>query len=268
MYFVLDSTQTTAYLNRSLCYLKLNKPNLAIKDTSFVLEHDALNVKALYRRALAYKMVANVIQAQIDLENLLKIEPKNQMAQDELTKIANEKSKNSKIIETKPKIETIKSVDVKVEPKPTMLKSKVEPKFEPVKVKTTRTYDFSQISNGYEFLQAWNSINPKDIESYASLLENVEPASLPKFVGSKLDDQMFGALIRALSKRAEKVNDGGDRRKLAEYLKSIGNIQRFNIIKLFINKELKEIILGILNLEENKSELNFVKELYGLSDNK
>lgn len=83
----LDPDEPTAYLNRALCHLKLNRADEAFADSSFVLEKDEANVKALYRRAKAALLRGDTTQARRDISKLLIVEPGNQMARDELGRI-------------------------------------------------------------------------------------------------------------------------------------------------------------------------------------
>lgn len=239
----IDPAQSTAYLNRSLCYLKLNEPESAIEDSSYVLDKEPDNVKALYRRALANKMLSRLDQALSDLERLLVAEPKNQMALDELMKIRDEINKNQ----------------AQKQPTTTNKPNRRPPveKFEPVKIVPTKIYDFSNITNGYEFLQAWNSIKPDDLDNYARLLENVTPSELPKYIGSKLDDNMFSALVRAL----ERIDESKKASALV-YLRSLGNVQRFSIIKMFMDKSIKDTIGRMVAV--GGSDCESVKKLYDI----
>ncbi|CAJ0921067.1 unnamed protein product [Ranitomeya imitator] len=47
--------ECTMYTNRALCYLKLCQYDEARQDCDCALQRDAANIKALYRRAQAYK---------------------------------------------------------------------------------------------------------------------------------------------------------------------------------------------------------------------
>uniref|UniRef100_A0A803TE26 Sperm associated antigen 1 n=1 Tax=Anolis carolinensis TaxID=28377 RepID=A0A803TE26_ANOCA len=51
----LNPQELTIYTNRALCYLKLSQFEEAKKDCDYVLQTDGCNIKALYRRALAFK---------------------------------------------------------------------------------------------------------------------------------------------------------------------------------------------------------------------
>lgn len=174
----IDNSNPIAYLNRSLCYLKLNRPDSAINDCSFVLQTEKLNVKALYRRSSANRMKKMYNLVADDLKLLLSIEPNNQIAIKDLNEILTKNENEEKITHNS-------NIQINSQDKIEMETLKAEPKM----VKNTK--DLIKISNAYEFMQSWNSINKNDKEGYARILLNIEPSSLPKFIGSKLDDEML-----------------------------------------------------------------------------
>lgn len=283
----LDSLNPLAYSNRSLCYIKLNQPDLAIKDANVVLDNDKTNVKALYRRALALKLKHNYDLAIQDLRKLLSLESNNQIAKSEINAI--EILMKGK--EVSKKIDTPKPVQAQVEPesKKVLIKEvetgvksgekKAESKQEkepqqrlkhptvaPVVNIPKKIHDFSSITNAYEFLQAWNSVSPKDIESYSNLLANVDPADLYKFIGSKLDDDMLSKLIKSLHLLSTNTTLASllkDKINVTDYLKSIAKTQRFEVIKLFLSKEQKEMLKELFS-SSDESEL--LKKLYSVKD--
>ncbi|NXY85380.1 SPAG1 protein, partial [Alcedo cyanopectus] len=51
----LNTQECTIYTNRALCYLKLYKYEEAKQDCDRALQIEDANIKAFYRRALAYK---------------------------------------------------------------------------------------------------------------------------------------------------------------------------------------------------------------------
>jgi tetratricopeptide (TPR) repeat protein len=53
----LDRTTPIPLVNRALCYIKLNKFDLAIKDCTKALEIDPKNVKASWRRGIALRAI-------------------------------------------------------------------------------------------------------------------------------------------------------------------------------------------------------------------
>lgn len=259
----LDANNTLAYANRSLCFIKTNKPDLAIKDASFVLEKDKTNVKALYRRALAYKLKQDYEKVVEDLKELLKIEPNNQIAKNELSSVETLLKPKQEVKGNKVLIKEIESeeiVEQKEEPKTESKKDTLsKPKEPSVASIPKKAYDFTNISNAYEFLQAWNSITPKDIDSYGSLLSNVDPAHLHKWIGSKLDDDMLTKLIKGLCNLKNKSSLL--KYDILEYLKSIGKTQRFDVIKLFLSEELKKLIAELVG---SSAESSALKKLYSI----
>lgn len=198
----IDKLNPIAYLNRSLCYVKLNKPDLAIDDCSFVLQNDKANVKALFRRATANKMKNMNNLVADDLKLLLTIEPNNQIAIKEYESV-------KKLIDEQKNLNKAPSKKIELIDKPTILKNEPIVEKETIKVnlpkknepeqissiKVKKAENFTNVSNAYEFLQSWNSINPKDKEGYDLLLSSIDPSYLPKFIGSKLDDDMLVTVI-------------------------------------------------------------------------
>ena len=61
---------TTLLANRAACYLNMNRPWLAMIDCTDILKIDASHSKALYRRALAFRIMGKYKQAIADLRSL------------------------------------------------------------------------------------------------------------------------------------------------------------------------------------------------------
>lgn len=76
--------QLAVYTNRALCYIKLNKPGEAEEDCTNALSIDKDNVKALFRRAQARKLLGHNREGIEDLNQLLKVDPKNTAAKKEM----------------------------------------------------------------------------------------------------------------------------------------------------------------------------------------
>ncbi|VDI18766.1 sperm-associated antigen 1 [Mytilus galloprovincialis] len=76
--------KVVSFTNRSLCYLKLQKPTEAEIDCTTALSLDKDNVKALFRRAQARKMLKTHKASLEDLNQLLKVDPKNTAAKKEM----------------------------------------------------------------------------------------------------------------------------------------------------------------------------------------
>ena len=73
----LDSSLVPAHLNSALCHLKLNEFQKAINACNNVIGKEPNNIKALFRRASANKMLESYHAAAKDLKNLLELNPKN-----------------------------------------------------------------------------------------------------------------------------------------------------------------------------------------------
>jgi len=74
------SPSPPAYNNRAATYLKQCRYSLALHDTNKVLEVQPKNVKALFRRALAYQHKNDFHRALDDIREVLKVEPHHVIA--------------------------------------------------------------------------------------------------------------------------------------------------------------------------------------------
>lgn len=66
--------------NRAACYLKIQQYSLALSDCTQVLAIAPNDVKALYRRAMAYQAAGNLTDAFTDIKLLLSVDPRNKEA--------------------------------------------------------------------------------------------------------------------------------------------------------------------------------------------
>ncbi len=264
----LDADNTVGYLNRSLCYVKLNQADMAIADSGFVLDREPNNVKALYRRASAYKIKKNYELVEADLKKLLNLEANNLIAAKEYKEICEiltraEEDKKKELVRQKEMIEAkLKSLEEDMAREKKNFKEKemakdVEKVNETVvtKEKLASPVTFNKISNGYEFLQGWNSVNPKDIDSYGRLLMSMSPKDLPVFIGSKLDDEMLSRLIKAIHrlKNNKEQAEGFD---AVQYLNCLTKTQRFNVTKLFVDKEDVKLIQEVLKRADSDPDVS------------
>ncbi|XP_077434614.1 mitochondrial import receptor subunit TOM34 [Vanacampus margaritifer] len=72
--------EAATFTNRALCYLALKRYHDAVSDCGAALAMDGANVKALYRRAQAYKELKDMKSCIQDLNKLLEVEPNNTAA--------------------------------------------------------------------------------------------------------------------------------------------------------------------------------------------
>ncbi|KAE9541658.1 hypothetical protein AGLY_003649 [Aphis glycines] len=82
------------YANRALCYLKTKEFKLAIIDCTSSLKLDNTYVKTYQRRSSAYLALGMFNEAKKDLLNVLKLEPNNKQAKNDI-EIVNNKIKQS-----------------------------------------------------------------------------------------------------------------------------------------------------------------------------
>lgn len=76
--------QVAIYTNRALCYIRTNQAEEAEEDCTRALAQEKDNVKALFRRAQARKMLKRYRDALEDLKHLLSVDPKNTAAKKEM----------------------------------------------------------------------------------------------------------------------------------------------------------------------------------------
>ncbi|CAL1537604.1 unnamed protein product [Lymnaea stagnalis] len=158
--------QIACYTNRALCFLKLQMAAEAAADCDKALNIQADNPKALYRRALARKMLLQYKASLQDLIELLKLEPKNSAAQkemntvkqiykEELEKLRAKKSTSTIEQETKVrkrmKIEEVEDDDEEEKPRgKTAEKAKLQSKSRNVKVSQPSSGSKSKSNNNTE----------------------------------------------------------------------------------------------------------------------
>lgn len=111
-----DPTNAVLPANRAMCLLKLKRYGAAEADCSQALTLDASYTKAYLRRGAARFQLGRVKEAEADYKDVLRLEPSNKQAQEELKNIAkllNEKRKQTKVEEKSPKNEEDKKLPTK-----------------------------------------------------------------------------------------------------------------------------------------------------------
>lgn len=79
---------TAAHNNRALAYIKMEKWTEAISDCDYVLKNEEHDVKALLRRATAFKGQCKYAAAKSDIDLVLTLEPNNRQAAELLASIS------------------------------------------------------------------------------------------------------------------------------------------------------------------------------------
>lgn len=86
--------------NRAACFLKLEKFVSALDDCTQALQINPNDVKALYRRALAYEASGNLTRAFADLKCLLSVDPRNKEATELARKLTISMKKQHEILQS------------------------------------------------------------------------------------------------------------------------------------------------------------------------
>lgn len=82
---------STLYSNMSSCHVKLGNWNAAIDLCNLVLETDATNLKALYRRGSAYIELQEYEKAEQDLEKAKNLDPENSAVKNKINLLEDRK---------------------------------------------------------------------------------------------------------------------------------------------------------------------------------
>lgn len=78
----------TVYINLAVTHSKLKQHTKAIENAGKALEIDGRNVKALYRRSVAYSSIGDLEKAERDLHTALEVEPESATIKTELKNLA------------------------------------------------------------------------------------------------------------------------------------------------------------------------------------
>ncbi|CAF1273581.1 unnamed protein product [Adineta ricciae] len=190
----LNSNVAFLYSNRAACYLKVFEPYKAIDDCDKALKIDPKNVRALYRKASAYKMTHNRELHESTLKDLLKIEPNNQTILNEYYTSRREPipremrrlrtnpakaSENNSLPEAstpsshtqvdKPSTNTIEGINLSYDELEQIRAQKLLP---------------LSTNTPYQFTQQLNALKPSDTKSQCSLVLRIPPKGLYKLASA------------------------------------------------------------------------------------
>lgn len=286
------------YTNRALCYLRLNQCDEVLNDCNQALSLDFHNVKALFRRAQAYKMQRRYDESMIDLETLLKIDASNSAAKKELEAVLKSKEEDrdkrlqASLRKQRQRVH-IEEVDSSSEDEakngntvrgkkparhqPTVDAGPAKCCGNPADVKLTGTMSTSgsstslggkvpvhvgKLSTPFEFMQAWTGLKGcQDIEAYVRLVEQIVPSDLPKVISNKLDSDFLMLFVRSI----RQLIHSGEVTKGFELLKSLSAVARFDTIVMFLSEvEKKEVreVFDIMSATIDTSQLTHVRTKY------
>ncbi|CAL1288776.1 unnamed protein product [Larinioides sclopetarius] len=186
--------------NRAQTHLKLKNYLEAVIDCNEVINMEPNNIKALYRRGIAHKEAKMLDLAVIDFEIILRLEPESKSAR----------------------------------------------------------------ASPFEFLQVWlsNSCNSNSTNGAACLLA-VKPQELPKILTNKLDGPLLSSLFMAI----KYLFNTGKLKESSEYLKFLLEVPRIKLTALFLSSDEKNDIQDLLISMENqlRENLNYARKVLSIS---
>lgn len=77
----------STYSNMAACYLKLNNPDRAISSCDSILLMDAMNAKATYRKAKAFRLLSEFDKSYNLLKSAAKLAPQDKIIRGELAEV-------------------------------------------------------------------------------------------------------------------------------------------------------------------------------------
>ncbi|KAI3993806.1 hypothetical protein MKX01_002819 [Papaver californicum] len=185
--------QLACSLNLMSCYLKMHQYDDCVKEGSEVLQHDAENVKALYRRGQAYKELGMLEDAVSDLSKALKVSPEDETianvlrdAQERLSKEGGgpRASSGGLIIEesTEENVNTSLETNKSSPPKANSVAKPIESE----KDFQSQVRPKMGSSANAESLQGLTE-NPEAIRSFQNFISQVDPDTLEALGGSSAE---------------------------------------------------------------------------------
>ncbi|XP_075069980.1 sperm-associated antigen 1 [Mixophyes fleayi] len=237
----LNPEECAIYTNRALCYLKLCQYEDARNDCDCALQRNASNIKALYRRAQAYKGLENYQDCATDLRKVISLDPDVTEAKTLLAEIAPFLEKQRKKI-------LIEEVDEKEE----NASNKVNGHEKKVSPRKNKKSDMIKPSNAYEFEQLMNENRAeKDTAGCAQLLSVIDPKDLPMFLSNKLDPETLLLIVRSLKRHVLEKNPT----LVYQHLSHLSTADRCMVVVLLLNKPEKDEVQDLLqSLSERQCE--------------
>lgn len=262
----INPEECTIYTNRALCYLKLCQYEEARHDCDCALHRDASNIKALYRRAQAYKGLENYQACNSDLQKVISLDPGVQEANTLLAEITpllskclkangHDKQRKKILIEEVNENEDVSNhCSLNGHGHGDGIRRERPPITKP--------------SNSYEFEQLMREIREeKDQESCAQLLSLIEPKDLPTYLSYKLDSETLLLITQSLKHHVLDENPA----LVYQHLSHLSTADRFTVVLSFLSPVEKDEVHSLLAcLAEKHGEeldpnaISSLAEQYGL----
>ncbi|XP_073535725.1 sperm-associated antigen 1 isoform X2 [Phyllobates terribilis] len=243
----LKPEECTMYTNRALCYLKLCQYEEARQDCDRALQRDGANIKALYRRAQAYRGLEKYHDCASDLRKLTTLDPGVTEAKTLLTEITPFLSPSGG--EKQRKKVLIEEVDEKESNH-----SNVNGHDNNKSPRKTKSPCFTMPTNALEFEQVMNEMRAgQDLEGCAQLLYIIDPKDLPMFLSNKLDSETLLLIVQSLQHRVLEQSPA----LVYQHLAHLSTVERFGVVVLLLNKDEKDQIRNLLMSLSGMENENF-----------
>eukprot|EP00027_Filamoeba_sp_ATCC50430_P018389 CAMPEP_0168575960 /NCGR_PEP_ID=MMETSP0413-20121227/19980_1 /TAXON_ID=136452 /ORGANISM="Filamoeba nolandi, Strain NC-AS-23-1" /LENGTH=413 /DNA_ID=CAMNT_0008609579 /DNA_START=21 /DNA_END=1262 /DNA_ORIENTATION=+ len=281
--------------NRAMAYLKLNEFQKAEDDCTSSIELDNKYIKAYARRGSARIGLKKHAEAKEDFEFVLKLEPNNKAALDELSKLAKlleaseTKAKPAKneapvsprkeattkqpttptpIIEPTPFPPTSAMAAKVAEPEPTQApiqipKPTVTPSAPKVKASTPARRVFNikvevpkeAPKTSYEFEAFWNSAK-SDPDTLYQYLKLVQPSQYPSLFQNALNSDILTGIIGILHSKFIEHKDWNG-------IYNLSQVNRFNMNIMFLDPDERDQVEQLLSRlkEANLFDTNHIDDL-------
>ncbi|KAE8599281.1 hypothetical protein XENTR_v10017126 [Xenopus tropicalis] len=250
----INAEECTLYTNRALCYLKLSEYEAARKDCECALQRDALNIKALYRRAQAYRGLEDYQACANDLRKVISVDPSITEAKKLLDEIAPFLTAADGLVKEKEKqrkkilIEEVNEANVDGEVSDNKHCNGQERSA--TMAATTRS-PITRPANAYEFGQQLNDIKVrKDETGCAELLSVTEPKDLPALMSNKLEEDTLLLIVRSMKHSLLPTAPA----LVFQHLSHLSKAERFKIVIMLSSKSEKDEIRDLFDsLAQNQN---------------
>ncbi|XP_070533194.1 sperm-associated antigen 1-like [Ptychodera flava] len=216
-----DPEQVVSYTNRALCFLRLDEPRKAESDCNKALEMEAENIKALFRRAQARKMLEQYKASLQDLTTLIKIDPKNGPAKKEMElvkeywrkELREAQQKQNEKKESEKKTEDSKTTKKASDKKQTQQKTRNRISIEEVESSGSDEEDEPEPKSKAKKQSPKSKSKPKEPESKKAEVQPATTKAEKKSKELKSDSPRTTAAESSKGKHNVKVNEKGEMKR-------------------------------------------------------
>lgn len=284
-----DGTNALLPANRAMAYLKLHRYGEAEQDCSAAIALDATYTKAFARRATARAALGRIREAKEDFEQVLKLEPGNKQAMNEIEKLTAEMTTSGRLENTRRTVQPVnkpehlrstkplRRMDIQeISPSVTLHRSvtssphhKIQ-KMEEISDTQSRPSSAAPESipppptNSFQ-LEAdlrKTSCHPQSTYRY---LKQISPDAYPKIFQNSLEPDVLNLMLQTFHSFYIQHEDAS---LLLAVLRSLASVRRFDMAVMFMSSAEKKILQDlfdwILSAGLGDSSVQDLQKKYGL----